>query len=176
MNKAHFLLPALALVLAGAGCTASTNVDVTSTDESNGTNTTYPADATTDTNDDEAATEDDGAVIEVDAGVEMDTEADADEADDAASVSTFTVTGSNFAFSPANLSVKKGDTVNITFSNSSGTHDFNIDEFAVATFQLEGGASQTVSFVADKTGSFEYYCSVGSHRSMGMTGTLTVTE
>ena len=89
---------------------------------------------------------------------------------------SFTVTGSNFAFAPSTLSVKKGDTVKITFKMASGTsHDFVIDAFNVRTNRLEAGDSQTVTFVADKTGSFEYYCSVGQHRAMGMKGTLTVT-
>ena len=90
------------------------------------------------------------------------------------SVKTFTVTGSNFSFVPNTLSVNKGDTVKITFKNSGGMHNFKIDEFGVATEQLESGDSTTVQFVADKTGTFQYYCSVATHRAMGMWGTLTV--
>ena len=89
-------------------------------------------------------------------------------------VKEFTVTGSNFAFAPATISVKKGDTVKITFVNSGGTHDLKIDEFNAATAKLAAGKQETVTFVADKAGTFEYYCSVGSHRAMGMKGTLTV--
>lgn len=91
------------------------------------------------------------------------------------SVKEFTVDGKNFAFTPALVSVKKGDTVRIKFINSQGFHDFVIDEFKVATPQIKEGEA-VVEFVADKTGSFEYYCSVGSHRAMGMKGTLQVTE
>ena len=72
------------------------------------------------------------------------------------------------------MTVKKGDRVRITFKNSGGTHDFIIDEFNVATKRLNGGEQDAVEFTADKTGSFEYYCSVGSHRAMGMKGTLVV--
>jgi plastocyanin len=90
-------------------------------------------------------------------------------------VKEFTVDGKNFAFTPALVSVKKGDTVRIKFVNSQGFHDFVIDEFKVATPQIKEGEA-VVEFVADKAGSFEYYCSVGSHRAMGMKGTLTVTE
>jgi nitrosocyanin len=89
-------------------------------------------------------------------------------------VKTFTVEGGNFYFAPKTLTVNKGDTVTITFKNSGGIHDFKIDEFNVATARISGGQSQTVTFVADKAGSFEYYCSVGTHRQMGMVGTLTV--
>ena len=91
-------------------------------------------------------------------------------------VKEFTVKGSNFAFDPKTMTVKKGDTVKIIFQNTGGFHDFKIDEFKVATKQIQGGNSETVQFVADKAGTFEYYCSVGSHRAMGMKGTLTVTE
>jgi plastocyanin len=91
-------------------------------------------------------------------------------------VKEFTVTGANFSFTPSTMTVKKGDTVKITFVNSGGFHDLKIDEFAVATKKLSAGAQEVVEFVADKAGTFEYYCSVGDHRAMGMKGTLTVTE
>ncbi len=89
-------------------------------------------------------------------------------------VKEFTVTGSNFKFEPSQMTVNKGDTVKITFQNSGGKHDFVIDEFNVETEDINGGENTAVTFVADKTGSFEYYCSVGNHRQMGMKGTLTV--
>ncbi len=91
-------------------------------------------------------------------------------------VKEFTVTGQNFSFSPSTLSVKKGDHVKITFTSGGGLHDFVIDEFNAKTSRIGTGASAVVEFTADKAGSFEYYCSVGSHRAMGMKGTLTVTE
>jgi plastocyanin len=53
-------------------------------------------------------------------------------------------------------------------------HDLRIDEFNAKTSVIQGGQTQTIEFIADKTGSFEYYCSVGTHRQMGMRGTLTV--
>lgn len=90
------------------------------------------------------------------------------------SVSEFTIKGSNFVFAPNIMKVKKGDTVKITFTNAGGFHDFALDAFNVKTKQLKDGESETVEFVADKAGSFEYYCSIGQHRQMGMKGTLTV--
>lgn len=91
-----------------------------------------------------------------------------------AGVKEFTVNGSNFKFEPAVMTVNKGDKVKITFKNDGGFHDFTLDEFGVQTKQIAAGASETVEFTADKVGDFEYYCSVGNHRSMGMKGTLTV--
>lgn len=84
------------------------------------------------------------------------------------------VTGSNFKFQPSTIMVKKGDTVKITFKNSGGFHNFTIDEFNVATKQIGTGSEATVQFTADKVGTFEYYCSVGNHRQMGMRGQLIV--
>lgn len=86
----------------------------------------------------------------------------------------FTVEGSNFKFAPAVLSVNKGDTVKITFNNTGGMHDFVIDEFNAKTKVIQSGATETITFTADKTGTFQYYCSVGNHKAMGMVGTLTV--
>lgn len=90
------------------------------------------------------------------------------------SIKEFTVTGSNFKFSQPEIRVKEGDTVKITFKNESGHHDFVIDEFNVATEQTNGPTEEIVTFVADKTGTFEYYCSVLGHKQLGMKGKLIV--
>jgi plastocyanin len=92
----------------------------------------------------------------------------------AGAVKEFTVTGSNFMFDPSQMRVKLGDRVRVTFVNAGGTHDWKIDEFNVGTKVIQGGQQETVEFVADRAGQFEYYCSVGTHRQMGMRGTLTV--
>lgn len=89
-------------------------------------------------------------------------------------VKEFTVTGSSFKFEPNVLTVNKGDTVKITFKNTGGFHDLTIDGYNVHTKQIAAGATDTLEFTADKAGTFEYYCSVGNHRAMGMKGTLTV--
>lgn len=89
-------------------------------------------------------------------------------------IKTFTITGRNFSFSQAELRVKKGDTVRINFTTVEGFHDWVLDEFSAATKQVSAGNSSSVEFVASKSGTFEYYCSVGSHRQMGMVGKLIV--
>jgi len=89
-------------------------------------------------------------------------------------VKEFTVEGANFSFTPKTITVNKGDKVKITFKNKEGFHDLFIDAFKVATKKIGANQEDTVEFIADKTGKFEYYCSVGNHRQMGMVGTLTV--
>lgn len=89
-------------------------------------------------------------------------------------VKTFTLTTANFSFAPNKITVNKGDTVKIVLKNSEGFHDWVLDEFNAKTPRISGDQTAEVQFVADKTGTFEFYCSVGNHRQMGMVGTLVV--
>ena len=94
-------------------------------------------------------------------------------------VVTFQLTGENFAFfmdgeEQPELHVKQGDTVRIELTSTDGFHDWVVDEFDAATDRVRTGETATVEFVADQTGTFEYYCSVGSHRANGMWGNLVV--
>lgn len=78
-------------------------------------------------------------------------------------------------FSLNEMKVKKGDTVKITITNTAGTHDFVLDEFNVAK-ETPLNQPVTVEFVADKAGTFEYYCSKYNHRQLGQKGNLIVEE
>ena len=89
-------------------------------------------------------------------------------------VKEFVILGKNFSFMPSLITVKKGDRVKITFKNTLGFHDFRIDEYGVATKQAQAPYEEVLEFIADRVGSFEYYCSVGTHRAMGMKGILKV--
>ena len=53
-------------------------------------------------------------------------------------------------------------------------HDWVLDEFNAKTKVIQGGQTDTVEFTASKAGTFEYYCSVGQHRQMGMVGKFIV--
>ena len=91
-----------------------------------------------------------------------------------AATKTFNVTGRNFSFSTTEIRVKKGDTVIINFESTDGFHDWVVDEFNAKTEQVNPGKKTTTQFIADKTGTFEYYCSVSIHRAAGMKGKLIV--
>jgi len=86
----------------------------------------------------------------------------------------FDISGENFVFDVKEIRVKEGDTVMIHFMSADGFHDLVIDEFNVQTEKIRTGGMSMVTFVADKKGTFEYYCSVGSHRASGMVGKLIV--
>ncbi len=87
---------------------------------------------------------------------------------------SYTVLGSNFAYDITEMRVQEGDVVTVTFRSVDGFHDWVVDEFDAATQKVSTGNETTVTFTADKKGTYEYYCSVGSHRANGMVGTLIV--
>lgn len=136
----------------------------------------------TEVNDDDSATEDetssdDNAAANTgtdDSSSTPGAAGSAGETTDAAAIKAFTIEGTNFAFSQKEIRVKKGDTVKVTLNVTDGFHDFVIDEFNAKTKQMNEGGTETIQFVADRVGTFEYYCSVGKHREMGMVGTLVV--
>ncbi|MDP2656126.1 MAG: cupredoxin domain-containing protein [bacterium] len=93
---------------------------------------------------------------------------------DESNVQIINVIAANFSFTQNEIRVKKGDTVRINLINNEGTHDFLLDEFSVKIPRLQSGETKNAEFTVDKTGTFEYYCSVGNHRALGMKGTLIV--
>jgi len=75
------------------------------------------------------------------------------------------------------LTITKGNLVQIHLINeeknesiSKSNHNLNIDEFNVHTGDLGYFQTKSITFLADKTGNFEYYCSIHPE----MKGTLTV--
>ena len=77
------------------------------------------------------------------------------------------------------ISISKGNLVQLHLINEDrnqpdilSKHNLNIDEFNVHTKDLGYFQSESITFVADKPGSFDYYCSVHPD----MKGTISVTE
>jgi len=89
----------------------------------------------------------------------------------------FTIDMKNFSFTPSSFEVEAGTTVTVKIINSSGSHDFVIDELNVNSGLTGSGQELTfaIEVPEDASGeSFAYYCSVSNHRSLGMEGTLIV--
>lgn len=79
-------------------------------------------------------------------------------------------------FVPATITVKKGDSVRFRIKSEDVKHGFSLPDFNVKQ-ELNPGETTVVEFVADKTGTFSFSCSVycGDGHT-GMTGTLIVEE
>ncbi|MEX0917864.1 MAG: plastocyanin/azurin family copper-binding protein [Candidatus Paceibacterota bacterium] len=104
-----------------------------------------------------------GSVVEIESSVVVDSDP-----------VVIDISGHNFAFDQDEIRVQEGDTVVINFTSTDGFHDWVVDEFDAATERVSAGNSSSVTFVADSAGTYEFYCSVGTHRQQGMVGTLIV--
>ncbi len=89
-------------------------------------------------------------------------------------IQTINVEAGSFYFKPNLITVKKGQKVKIILTSRDMMHDFFLDEFDVKSPITKEGETNTVEFTPDKTGQFEFYCSVGQHRKMGQVGKLIV--
>ena len=86
-----------------------------------------------------------------------------------------TIEGGEFKFTPSEISVKKGEKVKLTFKNAGKfSHDYVIADLNVSTKRIQPGEQDTIEFTPDKTGVFQFICSVGNHEEQGMVGTLIV--
>lgn len=95
-------------------------------------------------------------------------------AQSSASAKEFVVTGTPFKMEPAEIKVKQGDRVKIIFKNEEGFHNLAIKDLNITTKNLQKGEQETIEFTADKTGTFQYNCSVPTHTEKGMVGNLIV--
>ncbi|OGC95255.1 hypothetical protein A3H89_04335 [Candidatus Amesbacteria bacterium RIFCSPLOWO2_02_FULL_48_11] len=93
---------------------------------------------------------------------------------DTSEVKVVNIEGGAFYFKPNEIRAKAGETVKIVFTNAGGIHDFVIDELSVQSTKINDGETTEVVFTPQTPGTFEFYCSVGNHRAMGMKGTLIV--
>ncbi len=91
-------------------------------------------------------------------------------------VREFNISGMNFEFSQNRMKVKKGEKIRVIFKSTKGYHDWVLDEFNVRTEKVEPGKTVSVEFIANKAGTFQYYCSTAEHKKYGMTGKLIVEE
>lgn len=90
-------------------------------------------------------------------------------------VQEITVIGSEFYFSPSQITVDAGKPVKITFQNNGGSpHDLVIEELGARTSVIGGGRTEILEFTPSSAGSYTFFCSVGGHRVAGMEGHLEV--
>lgn len=80
----------------------------------------------------------------------------------------------NFTFGVDEIRVKAGEKLTVSVMNTHGFHDFVIDELDVNSGMIPEGDTIEIEIPTDKPGTYEYYCSVGEHRKMGMKGMLII--
>jgi uncharacterized cupredoxin-like copper-binding protein len=85
------------------------------------------------------------------------------------------VSGKEFSYDPAALTLKAGQPSTIVLKNiGSIEHDITIDK-ARFTLTVPGKKTQEKVLNVETPGTYEFYCSLPGHKSAGMKGELTVT-
>ncbi len=85
------------------------------------------------------------------------------------------VSGTEFSFSPAAVTLKEGEKVRVIFTNAgSAPHNFTIEGLGIKTKVIGSGQSDVVEFVAPASGNYTFFCSVAGHRQAGMEGSMEV--
>ena len=74
-------------------------------------------------------------------------------------VKEFTMTAKQFTFEPATITVKQGDRVRIKIKSVDVAHSIAIPDFNI-NVDLAPDKEETVEFVADKPGTYTFFCSV----------------
>lgn len=72
---------------------------------------------------------------------------------------TFQIDARQFAYSPSELRVNPGDAVTIQLASTDVVHGLYVDDYDVSV-EADPGQSETLTFVADKPGSFRIRCNV----------------
>lgn len=93
---------------------------------------------------------------------------------------SFNVDAFSFGYSSSTLNVSPGDVVTINLTNSGGKHDWVVDEISgAATAIINGGQTDSITFTVPQSAAgktYNFYCSVGNHRALGMQGDLVVSS
>ena len=72
---------------------------------------------------------------------------------------TFRIDARQFAYSPSELKVNPGDTVNIQLVSTDVVHGLYVDGYDIS-IESDPGQTATLTFIADKPGSFRFRCNV----------------
>jgi heme/copper-type cytochrome/quinol oxidase subunit 2 len=72
---------------------------------------------------------------------------------------TFQIDARQFAYSPSEINVNPGDTVTIQLVSTDVVHGLYIDGYDLSV-EADPGQTSTVTFIANKPGSFRFRCNV----------------
>ncbi len=85
-----------------------------------------------------------------------------------------TIVARDFSFSPSELRVPAGGTVNLVLENQGGLpHDITIPALGFS-LPAAPGATASAALSGTRPGTYEFFCSVPGHKEAGMTGALGV--
>ena len=71
----------------------------------------------------------------------------------------FRIDARQYAYSPSELKVNAGDTVTIQLVSTDVVHGLYVDDYDISV-EADPGQSATLTFIADKSGSFRFRCNL----------------
>jgi plastocyanin len=72
---------------------------------------------------------------------------------------TFRLDASQYEYSPVEIDVNPGDTITIELVSTDVVHGLYVDDYGISV-TADPGQTATLTFVADKSGSFRFRCNV----------------
>ena len=72
---------------------------------------------------------------------------------------TFEIDARQYAYSPSEFQVNQGDTVTIQLVSTDVVHGLYVDDYDISV-EADPGQTATLTFIADKAGSFRFRCNV----------------
>jgi cytochrome c oxidase subunit II len=89
-------------------------------------------------------------------------------------IKEFSIIAKQWAFEPSTIRVDKGDMVKLSIQSVDVKHGIALPDFGINS-RLDPGLTTLIEFVADKTGTFTFFCSVQCGSGHGaMRGSLIV--
>jgi len=71
----------------------------------------------------------------------------------------FRIEASQFSYAPSELHVNRGDRVTLELTSADAVHGLYVDGYGLSV-QADPGQTATLSFIADRPGSFRFRCNV----------------
>src|SRR6266508_2339160 len=94
-----------------------------------------------------------------------------------AATQAVTITASEFKFSPSSIQVPLGQKVAFTLDNKGVVeHDITVPSLGEGHIHANAGQVATGELTFDKSGVYDFICSIPGHKEAGTKGTLTVVD
>lgn len=171
LEAKHLLIGLLALTVVASGCLDSTEEDPETPEEA-------PEEPEEEDMNGEETTDEDTSPEENET---EESETDTEEADEEQSDEVRQVEITGFAdnsYDTDEVEVEAGETVEFVYNHEGGQHDLVLERDGERVDGTEvlsaSGESDSFTYTFEEEDDYEFFCSVGAHRSQGMEGTVTV--
>ena len=79
--------------------------------------------------------------------------------------------GGNYVYSPTEITVSTGETLELVLTSQNEFHSFTVDDLDI-DLEVEAGETEELVFTFDKPGTYDFICI--PHESLGMVGQIIV--